>query len=202
MTWSRSRSPIGGHPVTADEPDDAALVAAAKEDLRAFTALYERYVDRVYRYCYSRLGNKEQAEDATSEVFLKAVAALHRYQDVLFAAWLFRIAHNVVVDVYRRRPSVPLEGAEDRPDPARTPESLAVAQSEREIVRAALAQLTADERAVVELPYAGWSGKQIAEALDRTPNAVKTLRYRALRRLRVLLSQDQFDEVAGEARNV
>ena len=202
MTWSRSRSPIGGHPVTAEEPDDAALVAAAKEDLRAFTALYERYVDRVYRYCYSRLGSRELAEDATSEVFLKALGALHRYEDVLFAAWIFRIAHNVVVDVYRRRPSVPLDGAEERPDPARTPESLAVAQSEREMVRAALNKLTPDERAVVELPYAGWTGRQIGESLGRTPNAVKTLRYRALRRLRELLSHEPFDDVAGEARNV
>lgn len=174
-------------PGSTKEPDDAALVAAAQKDLRAFTPLYERYVGRVYRYCYARLGSRELAEEATSEVFLKALSALGRYQDGHFAAWLFRIAHNVVVDFHRRRTTVPLEVAGDPPDMARTPESAVVHRTEREMVQAALARLPSDERAVVELPHAGWSGRQIADTLGRSPNAVKQLRYRAIRRLRTLL---------------
>lgn len=191
MSWLRSgrtarqsrRSPGG------DKPDDAVLVAAAQEDPRAFTPLYERYVEQVYRYCHARLCSRELAEEATSEVFLKALSALGRYQDVLFAAWLFRIAHNVVVDFHRQRATVPLEAAGDLPDPGRSPESLAVDRAEMRTVRAALALLPADERAVIELPYAGYSGQQIADTLGRSPNAVKQLRYRALRRLRILLAE-------------
>ena len=195
MSWFRpeSATAVAERVTTLDEPDDARLVLAAQADHRVFTVLYERYVDRVYRYCYARLGSREAAEDATSEVFLKALAALDRYHDVLFAAWLFRIAHNVVMDIRRRRLAAPLDAArlERRPDPDRTPEEVAVAQAERERLDAALAQLTAEQRAIIELPYAGWTGEQIADALGRSPNAVKQLRYRTLRRLRMLLNQPE-----------
>ena len=123
MVWlarqSRATSP---RQTAAEVPTDAALVAAAQADPRAFLALYERYADRIYGYCHARLGSREAAEDATSEVFTKALAAIGRYQDACFAAWLFRIAHNVVADTYRRRPVAPLDIALDRPDPARGPD--------------------------------------------------------------------------------
>src|SRR5579885_3182891 len=91
------------------DPDDATLAAAARADPRAFTVLYERYLGPIYRYCFARLGNREAAEDATSAIFLKALAALPEYRDGGFAAWLFQIAHNVVVDLVRRqRPTVAL----------------------------------------------------------------------------------------------
>lgn len=181
-----------------DEPDDATLVAAAQADPRAFGPLYERYVERVYRYCHARLGKRELAEEATSEVFLKALSALGRYKDGLFVAWLFRIAHNVVVDFHRRRRSpAPLEAAGELVDPARPPESLAVDSAERRRLWAVLEKLPADERAVVELPYAGYSGREIADRLGRSPGAVKQLRYRALRRLRSLLTRTD-EEDSGE----
>lgn len=197
MYSSRSQARSDRRIAGCDHPDDAELVAAAKADPREFSALYERYVERVYRYCYRRLGSKEAAEDATSDVFLKALTAIDRYHEGVFAAWLFRIAHNVVVDAYRRgRPSAPIEAVSDTVDPSRTPESMAIAQAECDWLQRALARLPHDERAVVELPYAGWSGEEIAEALGRTPNAVKSLRYRAIRRLRALLT----DRHAGAPR--
>ena len=82
--------------------DDAALVAAARNDPRAFGALYECYLNPVYGYCYVRLGSREAAEDLTSEVFIKALAGLDCYRGGLFVAWLFRIARNVVIDAQRR----------------------------------------------------------------------------------------------------
>ncbi len=165
------------------------LVAAAQADPGAFVALYERYVDRIYGYCHARLGSREAAEDATSEVFTRALAAIGRYEDSLFAAWLFRIAHNVVIDSHRRRPVAPLDAAEARPDPARGPDEAAIGRAECAAVQAALAALPADERATVELPYAGWSGEEIAARLGRSPAAVKQLRYRAMGRLRTLLAR-------------
>ena len=86
----------------ANGDDD--LVAAAKRDPDAFVALYRRYAPTVYGYCYNRLGSREQAEDATSQIFLKALTALPAQRDDLaFRGWLFAIAHNVVTDAHRAR---------------------------------------------------------------------------------------------------
>src|SRR5262245_35965231 len=95
------------------ENADARLVEATRDDPRAFVALYERYLGRVYRYCLVRLPSVAMAEDATSEAFLKALDRLPGYRGGSFAAWLFAIVRNVVTDHYRRRPSAPLEAALD-----------------------------------------------------------------------------------------
>lgn len=84
-----------------EERDEATLVARAKEDRRAFAPLYHRYIDPVYRYCNRCLGDRQQAEDATSLIFTKALAAIDTCRDDAFP-WLFAIAHNVIVDARRR----------------------------------------------------------------------------------------------------
>jgi len=166
------------------EPDDGALIAAARTDPREFTPLYERYVDRVYRYCYIQLGNHAAAEDATSEVFLKALAGLGGFRGGNVAAWILRIARNAVIDVHRRRrPSASIDVVGELPDPAPTPEGAVLAGAELRALRAALAALPDDQRAAVALQLAGWSGEQIAAALDRSPAAVYMLRTRALARM-------------------
>lgn len=171
-------------------PDDEELVAAALRDPARFTALYTRYLDPVYRYCYVRLGSHEAAEDATSEIFLKALAGLPGYRGGLFAAWLFRIAHNVVTDQYRRRrPSAPIDAAGDVPDPAGQPEDVVIAEGERATVRDAIGQLPDEQRHVIELQLAGWSGAQIAAAIGRSHGATRMLRLRAVQQLRSLLTE-------------
>src|SRR5688500_8695040 len=86
----------------ADAEAEAALVARAKADPRAFAPLYARYLGSVLRYCQRRIGNKESAEDAASVVFAQAMANIASCRDDAFRGWLFSIAHNVVVDHYRR----------------------------------------------------------------------------------------------------
>jgi RNA polymerase sigma-70 factor, ECF subfamily len=173
-------------------------VAAARVDSRAFAALYERYVGQVYRYCYVRTGSREAAEDATSEVFLRALGALGGYRDGMFVAWLFRIAHNVTVDVARRqRPTAPLAALGDPPDREPTPEAVALARERATELRAALARLSDEQRAAVELRLAGWSGEQIGATLGKSPDAVKMLRSRAIGRLRAILGPGGRD--SGEA---
>lgn len=175
-------------PPAPDEPEDAVLAAAARAHPPAFARLYERYLGPVYRFCHVRLGSTEAAEDATSEIFLKAFAGLGSFRDGVFAAWLFRIAHNVVTDAYRRRrPHVPLAEAGALADPRPAPDVSAVAADEREAVRAALARLSPEQRLAVELGLAGWSGEQIAAVLEKSPAAVKMLRFRAMERLRAML---------------
>jgi len=167
---------------------DADYVAAARADPRAFAPLYERYLGPIYKYCYVRLGSPAAAEDATSEVFLKALAGLTGFRGGLFAAWLFRIAQNVVVDAYRRRRTTePLGATSQYSDPSQMPEDAAEARAEREALRTALAALSDEQRAVVELKLAGWPDAETAAALGISPAAVKMHRYRALNRLRALL---------------
>ena len=169
--------------------NDAALVAAARADPQAFAALYERYLGPVYRYCYVRLGSREAAQDATSDVFLKAFAGLSGYRGGVFAAWIFRIAHNVVTDRHRRRrPTEPMEAAGDTEDAGSTPEEVAVAHAEREALRRALAALPGDQRSAIELRLADWPDDRTAVALGKTVAAVKKLRSRAVRRLRKVLA--------------
>lgn len=180
-----------------EDIDDALLVAAARANPRAFAPLYRRYIGPIYGYCHLRLGSREAAEDATSEVFLKALAGLEGYRDGAFAAWLYRIARNVVVDAYRRRRWVPMEEAADMPDRALGPDAVAIARSEAEALRRALARLAEDQRAAIELDLAGWTGPQIAAALGRSPGAVRVLRYRAHRRLRAILAAETDDKERG-----
>lgn len=164
-------------------------MAAAQRDRRAFAPLYRRYVGPVYRYCHARLGNREAAEDATGEIFAKALTALPAYRERAFVAWLFRIAHNVVVDTHRRaRTSAPLDAAAEQPDPARTPEELTLARADTDALWAAIGTLPDGQRATVELQLIGWNDGQIAAALDRSPAAVRMLRLRALGRLRAFLT--------------
>ncbi len=171
------------------EADDAALVAAARADPQAFAALYERYLGPVYRYCHVRLGSREATQDATSDVFLKALAGLSGYRGGVFAAWVFRIAHNVVTDRHRRRrPTGPMEAAGDTEDAGSTPEEVAVAHAEREALRRALTTLPDHQRAAIELRLADWPDERTAVALGKTVAAVKKLRFRAVRRLRKILA--------------
>ena len=85
---------------TEGAEDDAALATRATAgDAEAFGALYDRYVDAVYRYVYYRVRNEAEAEDVTSEVFFKALRAMPRYRPRQpFLAWLYRIARNAVID--------------------------------------------------------------------------------------------------------
>ena len=181
---SRSRSRAG--PV---EDADAALVERARHDPEAFAVLYDAFALPVYGYCLARLGHREAAEDATSLVFAKALAALPAFRGGTFRGWLFTIAHHTVVDeLRRRRPSAPLEAALPAPDPAPSPERLALANERRRALAAALARLAPDQRQVVELRLAGLSGAEVARATGRSPGAVAVAQHRAVRRLRALLA--------------
>lgn len=178
-------------PSEAGEIEEVRLAREARDDPAAFQALYERHVHAVYRYCLSRLRDPTAAEDATSEVFLKAWSGIAGHRGGSFAAWLIVIARNTVVDsLRRRRLTADLAEAPEPIDRSPLPEDRAVAAEEHEVLLRAMTQLTDDQRAVLELQLAGWRGPEIAEALGRTPTAVKMLRHRALRRLRDLLAGD------------
>ena len=174
------------------EDDDRTLVAHALGDRDAFDALYHRYFDSVYWYCFGRLRTEVAAEDATSQVFAKALAALPRYREhesaTAFRAWLFRIAHNVVIDEVRaRRPYEPLTAARDIPDPVHTPEAAVLREETHQDLWNLVATLPPNQRQIVELRLAGLTGAEIATVLGRTRGAVDTAQSRAVAHLRMVL---------------
>lgn len=180
--------------------EEKLLVQRARSDPAAFGPLYERYVDQIYRYCFQALGDRESAEDATSQTFIKALAALPKYRDNSLRGWLFTIARNVVTDIRRRRPTVAIDDATALLDTDASPEEQAVARDARRQLQGALAQLTRDQRDVVELRLVGLKGVEIAVALGKPASAVKSLQFRAYARLRELLAGPNQQEEAGRER--
>src|SRR5688500_1355368 len=96
--------PADGTVTHGGKDEDAALaVRASKGDPAAFGALYDRHFTAVYRYVYYRVRDDAEAEDLTSDVFMKALRAIRRYEPrQAFLAWLYRIARNAVIDHVRR----------------------------------------------------------------------------------------------------
>lgn len=171
--------------------DETTLVRAARADVQAFGALYDRYVQRVYRYCLYRTSNEADSEDLTAQIFLAALEALPRYrQDGHFAGWLFSIARNKVADYHRRAPQVSLD--EVIIPPIFTDLAVDVEKSQRrEYLLRAIQTLAEDERELIHLRYvAELSFAEIARTLHKNEDAVKKRLYRLIARLQSELEED------------
>ena len=182
-------------PIAYWQPDEVALIDAAKRDPVRFGELYDRHFGQIYRFAYSRVGDQAAAEDITSEVFVKALAALPRFRHSgrPLHAWLYRIAVNTILDSARRRPSiVPLESLEDAlttGDDATF--EVAVRRHEIERVWRRVAGLPRDQRTALTLKFQeDMAIKDIALVMRRSNGAVKLLLHRALLRLRRDLATD------------
>ena len=192
-------------PETDDEADrreraasESAAVLAAQRDLRAFEPVYRRYYRPVFDYCNRRLGDHEAAADASSQVFAKALAGIHGFRSGSVPGWLFTIARNTVIDLYRtQRSQANLEAAGALVDLSPGPHDEAVRSEQRRALVAAVEQLTLEQQQIIELRWAGLSGPEIAAALGLTLSAVKGGQYRAFIRLRGLLSAEHFFEDAS-----
>lgn len=182
--------PMPGRDPSDDHATDEQLARLARSDRQAFSRLYRRWAEPVYRYCYRRLLSREAAEDATSQTMTQALAAIGRFRGDSFPAWLFTIAHNVVVSIVRRpsyRLTAPLGDDLPLADPGPGPEDLALAGEASGRLHAALAVLTPDQRHVIELRLADLTTNEIVQVTGRTVDAVKMLQHRAIRRLRTEL---------------
>jgi len=172
--------------------EEGDLVRQAVEgDQRAFAELYEAYFDRIYRYVYLKIGDRVEAEDMTQQVFVNALRSIsgYKWQGKPFSAWLFRIAHNQIVDYLRRRTRQPatllneplLTGGDN-------PLALAEHNLDMEQVARAARHLTQAQREVVSLRFAaGLSIDEVARAMGRTQGAIKALQHSAIVALRKLL---------------
>lgn len=179
------RRSAAGQPPEAAAPAAALAAPLPRPDRERFAALYDQYFPLIFRYCLVRLGSHERAEDAAHQVFVRALEAFDRYQEQERArAWLFAIAHNVVVNEAARRVASPLDAAGEITDPDISPELAALAATEQQALRDAVARLPADQRRAIELRIAGLTGREIAAEMERSPDAVKMLHLRAIDRLR------------------
>ncbi len=171
---------------------DAALLKRARIDRAAFAPIYRRYAPDIYRYCYRCLGSREDAEDATSQVFTLAIAKLNQLQDDNIRPWIYRIAHNVVIDLSRKkRPTSPLDEAAARSSGESSPESEALQHELQARVNDALASLSERDRQLVQLRLAGLTGEEIAAILHCSHGAVRVAHHRAIERLRVVLADTE-----------
>jgi RNA polymerase sigma-70 factor (ECF subfamily) len=168
----------------------AELVARAQQgDQVAFAILYEQYRPLVYRFLRRRLdGADETVEDLTEDVFVKLYEKLDRYVErgVPFTAWLYRIAHNQLVDFVR---TLPRHTAQSLDVVADVAEHNSGAEYrgvlDRETLEPALARLTAEQRKAVELRFLqGMSVAETSAAIGRSEEAVKKLQARGLANLR------------------
>lgn len=169
-------------------PEQELLTQAGQFDTRALAEIYDLYSPRLYRYAMRLLGDSSAAEDCVSETFsrfLKALRAGKGPRDYL-QAYLFRMAHNLVVDHYRRQPMTE-ELDDDLPQIENTEETAALNLSQHRM-RIALQQLTEDQQQVVTLKFLeGWDNEAVAKALNKPVGAVKSMQHRALAQLKKLL---------------
>lgn len=176
------------------EPVDSLLLARAIQgDREAFGNLYERYLGEVQRYIFYRVTNRFDAEDLTETVFIKAWEALPRFESetVNLRAWLYRIAHNVVVDHYRiRKPADDLPDAQLQ-DVHPSPEQQTQTQDEHQQLAVAIQTLDENLQKVVICRFVnGLSHAETAEVMGIKEGHVRVLQLRALQKLRRLLEKE------------
>jgi RNA polymerase sigma-70 factor (ECF subfamily) len=178
-------------PLAADrplDPDDADALAA-RSDLSAFTPIYERHRDAVYRYLRARSGSEDAALELTAITFERALLAVHRYrsQGGGMGAWLLRIARNAAIDAdRRRRPLISFpRGFDTRPDPGPTPDEALLVSDEHRHLRALVADLPPDQRDALALRFgAELSVREIGLVLGKREAATQKIIGRGLARLK------------------
>lgn len=169
------------------------LEAAQQEDLSAFAELYTMYAPHIYRYLIARTQEHALAEDLVSETFLRALRRINsvKYTGSDVGAWLTTIAHNLLLDHLkssRSRCEVPAETIEYSIS-SDSPEKLVIRNADFDQLRTCLNRLTDDQQRCLELRYwHDWSLKAVAAELHRDVDSIKSLQYRAQRRLFSLLT--------------
>ena len=178
---------------TIDHSDESVLIRRAQQgDADAAAELYYRHVPAIYRYFLFRVNEQAVAEDLTGEVFLKMTEGLPRFSDrgAPFAAWLFRIAHDRLIDYRRASRRQNEELSEAIIDDSIDPETRAGLQLDSRQLARGIASLTDEQRFVIQLRFVeGCSLEETAQMMNKTVGAIKALQHRALQNLAHKLNQ-------------
>jgi RNA polymerase sigma-70 factor (ECF subfamily) len=185
---------VSGHTLEA-EREETLVALAQGGDEAAFTKLYDRYFDRVYRYAYYRVGRAEDAEDVTQRVFLRAWRALGSYRQTgsSMLAWLLTIAHNESVNHQRRNKAVHyLEYDLPETRLEADPEHMAEIRLEQARVRRAVLQLKPEQQQVVTMRFLeNLDVRDVAAAMGKSEVNVRVIQHRALEQLRKMLMREE-----------
>ncbi len=160
----------------------------------AFTRIYDEYFTRVYRYIFSLVGNQTEAEDLTQDVFIKALQAIssYKFKGAPFSAWLFRIAHNQVIDYWRKQKKEKTTTLDEaitiasENDPVTMSEQI----SELEELTMALKQIPEAQGQVISLRFiSGLSISEVAETLGKREGTIKALQFKGIASLKKIIPE-------------
>jgi RNA polymerase sigma-70 factor (ECF subfamily) len=176
-------------------PDRELLQQAREYDAQALAGIYDRYAEPIYRYLYRYLGDAAQAEDLTSEVFLRLLNVLNtpRAPRDQLQGWLYRVAHNLAMDWFRQRAKgEDLALIDALPGEDDSPLAEVEKRQARGRLRAAIRELTVDQQRVLLLRFGqGYRIAEVSQLIGKSEGAVKILQHRAIRRLRKLLAPQE-----------
>jgi len=173
------------------QQEESIVRRAQQHDQAALTQLYEDNFDKIYRYVVLKIGERTEAEDITQQVFINALKSISsfKWKGTPFSAWLYRIAHNLIVDYIRRkskRATVPLDEsiARGSDDPVKTLET----NMDIEQLAAATGRLTKAQQEVLSLRFTGEMHiAEVAKAMGKSEGAIKALQHSAIVALRKVL---------------
>lgn len=185
-------SDLTSYPVSATVSEEQKLLQLATQlNTRALAEIYDAYSSGIYRYAMHRLGDAAVAEDCAAETFARFLKALQERRGPRehLQAYLYRIAHNWIVDFYRNNEQTS-ELSDTLRSEADIPEEAAAKHIRQKQVRKAIRMLTPDQQNVVALKYLeDWCNEEIACALHKPVGAVKSIQHRALKSLQKLLAE-------------
>jgi len=175
-----------------DKTDLTHAIEQSASNPTAFKPVYEAYFLRVFRYCLRRVGCLEEAEDLTSVVFTRALSNIASYRGGSFPAWVFRIAHNVLVNHLRnKRVMIPLENAEQL-GIVDDPLFRLIDVEERQHVNRLIASLSDEQRNLLSLRIASrLSAKEIGEVIGKSEGAVRVAIHRIIQQLRTAWDEEE-----------
>ncbi len=176
------------------------LEAARAGESAAYDRLYNLYADRVFRYLYARLGQRELAEDLTADVFVRLLQNLPRFKVnsarpvASFSAFVYRVAGNLLTDQYRKQKHRDHQDIDDQPNLADgRPEPFvqtAASENSHELMDA-MRKLGAEQQAVLLYRFGEeFSVHEVAEIMGKTTGAIKALQHRAIANLRRILTME------------
>ena len=191
-----SQESINGPEITQEDTNletENLVTQAISGDVEAFGELYTNHVTKIYRYVYYNVHDKEHAEDITQEVFLKAWKAIGscRGKEKTFSSWLYRIAHNLIIDKLRKSQKQPSREAELPEDIRDTSDRMEISLEQKDLLKV-IDVLSPNQRQVIVMKFIEeMDNREIAETMGKSTGAIRILQMRALETLRKTLGKEQ-----------